>query len=380
MKLLIVGTYPLDEQYSLQGFANALLVGLRRHGIETRLLAPSIVLCQTKNAHSGVGKWLGHIDKLVLFPWRLRRAAQWADVVHLVDQGLAVYTRHLKNKPHLVTCNDLIAMRAARGDLPEWVMTGTSGIFQHLILKGLNHSQHIVCISNATRCDLLRLTSVIEDRTTVVYDCLFHDFQAKPNGDSQDILVALGLTSGCTFLLHVGRNVPTKNRIGVLKIFEELRNKFLMSELHLVMAGKPLSGELEDWIYNHELGEFIHVLPNLLTEEISALYRSALALIFPSFYEGFGLPIIEAQACACPVFTSDRAPMTEVGGEAAVYFDPSQPVTAAKIIADYLQDPEKIRGMREAGLDNAKRFNADDMYRGYIEVYKRVHEEVDAKP
>lgn len=375
MKLLIVATYPPDQQYSLSGFANALLTGLKHHGVETRLIAPAVIACRTNNAASGIGKWLGHLDKLVFFPMQLRRAAKWADVVHLVDHGLAIYTRHLQNKPHLVTCNDLIAMRAARGDLPEWAASGTASIFQTMILEGLNRCQHVVCISQATCSDLLRLTDVREDRTTVVPDSLFHDFQAMARAEFEPVLNKLGLEDGCKFLLHIGRNVPTKNRIGVLEIFEELRNRFSRRDLHLVMAGKPLSPDLQGWVQQYELGAVVHVLPNLEADEIRALYCSAQALVFPSFYEGFGLPIIEAQACACPVFTSNRAPMTEVGGKAAVYFDPAQPAIAAQIIAEHLQSPEKLNDMREAGLNNVKRFNPDEMFRGYIKVYNRVLEE-----
>ena len=85
--------------------------------------------------------------------------------------------------------------------------------------------------------------------------------------------------------------------------------------------------------------------------------------------EGFGLPIIEAQASGCPVFTSDRAPMTEVGGGGAVYFDPTDPDGAARVIAGNLADRDR---MVEAGYSNVKRFAPDLMLDAYMDVYRRL--------
>ena len=77
-------------------------------------------------------------------------------------------------------------------------------------------------------------------------------------------------------------------------------------------------------------------LTNITNEDLRALYSKATALLFPSLREGFGWPIIEAQACGCPVFTSDRVPMTEVGGDAAIYLDPTDPRPAPRLLLPIL--------------------------------------------
>jgi glycosyltransferase involved in cell wall biosynthesis len=104
-------------------------------------------------------------------------------------------------------------------------------------------------------------------------------------------------------------------------------------------------------------------------EQLCAIYSAAQALIFPSFYEGFGWPIIEAQACGCPVFTSNRAPMTEVGGTAAIYFDPLDEEKAAECVAKNLRDTKMIV---ESGFDNIQRFYFSCFKGKYESVYQSV--------
>jgi glycosyltransferase involved in cell wall biosynthesis len=99
------------------------------------------------------------------------------------------------------------------------------------------------------------------------------------------------------------------------------------------------------------------------------LYSHAAGLIFPSLQEGFGWPILEAQACGCPVFTSNRAPMTEVGGDAAVYFDPTNPQAAAQVIAAAMNRRNEIKML---GLRNVSRFSAEAMLDGYLASYQKA--------
>ena len=77
--------------------------------------------------HAGAAKWLGYVDKFALFPPELRRAMAWADLVHVCDQGNAMYMRYLQNKPHLLTCHDVLAIRSALGDVPEWLRARRAG-------------------------------------------------------------------------------------------------------------------------------------------------------------------------------------------------------------------------------------------------------------
>ncbi len=107
-------------------------------------------------------------------------------------------------------------------------------------------------------------------------------------------------------------------------------------------------------------------------EELRALYASASALVFPSLQEGFGWPVIEAQACGCPVFTSDLAPMNEIGGEGAVYVDPN---SGEQIAAAIEQAAPGFDEMRRLGLANATHYSSRQMASNYIAAYRRVFDQ-----
>ncbi len=367
MKVLLVGNYEPDQQRSMLGFAGALLAGLCERGIETRLLSPRRVVGRFGSPHAGLGKWLGYVDKFGLFPGQLRQALTWADVVHVCDHGNAMYAKYLQGIPHVVTCHDLLAMRAARGEIAGWPTGATGRLYQRLIFRGLRQARSVVCVSETTQKDLLDVTGLPESRTSVVYNGLYHAYSPMGAGEADVLLSGLGL--GPRFLLHVGGNQPYKNRLGLLKIYHALQRLDGFQDVPLALAGKPFTAEMRAFVGQHGLEGRAREMTGLTDAQLRALYSRAQALVFPSLFEGFGLPIIEAQSCGCPVFASDRAPMTEVGADAAVYFDPAQPEQAARVIANDLKNRER---MKTRGLENAGRFSTQRMLDGYLQAYARA--------
>jgi glycosyltransferase involved in cell wall biosynthesis len=104
-------------------------------------------------------------------------------------------------------------------------------------------------------------------------------------------------------------------------------------------------------------------------EQLRALYTGALALLFPSLEEGFGWPILEAQACGCPVITSARSPMMEIAGNAAIFIDPENPTGAAAAIASRMGDMDALR---EAGLANIRAYSPENMVDRWCEIYREL--------
>jgi glycosyltransferase involved in cell wall biosynthesis len=375
MKILLIGNYPADRQYSMQGFANALLNGFQAQGHDVRLLAPEVHLQRIGSPHAGIGKWLGYADKYLLFPPEMRRACRWADIVHICDQGNAIYLRFLKDFPHTITCHDLLAIRASLGELSGWT-TGRSGqIYQNLILQSLKYAGNIVCDSEATYQDTLRLTGIEPSRMSQIYVSLLQPYYPMPEAESAISMKALKIGSD-QFFFHVGGNQPYKNRLMVLRIFHAYRQKTGNTTYKLVLAGKKITPEMEEYITREGLADCVLERTDVTEEALRALYSRAACLIFPSLYEGFGLPVIEAQASGCPVFTSNRPPLTEVGGTGAVYFDPTDPDGAAQIIAENLPNRDR---MIEAGFANIPRFAPEIMLTRYLDVYQRIASGFQAK-
>jgi glycosyltransferase involved in cell wall biosynthesis len=369
MKVLLLANYLNDEQQSMQRFAALMERGLTQAGREVQVLRPPAYAGQLHPSPRGFGKWLGYIDKFGVFPQFLRSAVKWADVVHICDHSNSFYTKHLRSVPHIVTCHDLLAIRSALGEIPQKHTAWPGRQLQKLILKGLTEAQHIVCVSEATRRDLLRLVDIPESRVSRTYNSLNYPYSRMETHEASFRLRQLGIDPSHGLFLHVGGNQWYKNRLGVLRIFSILSKLSVGRSLQLVMVGKRWTSEMRQFVLEHGLGEATLELTGVAEEDLRALYSMASMMIFPSLQEGFGWPIIEAQACGCPVATSNRPPMNEVGGDAAIYIDPDNPESAAAAVQHALS---RIADIRELSLANAARFKVSAMIDSYLSLYDEV--------
>jgi glycosyltransferase involved in cell wall biosynthesis len=377
MRILLIANYLPDAQQSMRRFAGMLEAGFAKAGHEVRQLRPSVRAGSLARSESGV-KWLGYIDKLVLFPKVLREATEWAEIVHICDHSNSVYLKYIEGRPHVVTCHDLLAIRSAKGEisLPETRWSGRR--LQSMIVGGLRRARHIACVSDATRDDVLRMVhgaGAERREVTRIYNGLNYPYSPMDRNEAGSRLQGLGLAPDRPFVLHVGGNQWYKNRMGVLRIFAQLHKNADAGNLALVMVGKPYTEEMRRFVRSHALESAVVELLDVAEEDLRALYSSAELMLFPSLAEGFGWPIVEAQACGCPVAASNLAPMTEVGGDAAIYIDPMHPESAAREVALALKAGPALRlELREAGLRNAARFSTEVMIDTYLRLYERVAE------
>jgi glycosyltransferase involved in cell wall biosynthesis len=369
MRILLLGNYPFLKCYSMDKFAGVLNDQLRIAGHKVRLLKPKPFFGRMLPSTKGLGKWLGYLDRFLLFRALLKQAVDWAEVVHICDQANAVYIPWLYRKPHVVTCHDMLAIRSALNEIAEHT-TGPSGkVYQRWILTGLKQARHVVCVSKATSDDLLRLTGFDAARVSIVRNGLNYPY--RPMGKKLSVyhLEQIGLAGAEPFFMHVGSNEWNKNKEGLLRIFCQLNRLVAGKKWHLVLAGHSLTDDLRFLAQKIGISDRIREAPNVTNDQLRALYSSTEGLIFPSLAEGFGWPIIEAQACGCPVFTSDRPPMTEVGGNGAVYFDPLNETGAARMICNALQGKEVLR---KQGVWNAMKYSTGAMISDYVDCYRLV--------
>jgi glycosyltransferase involved in cell wall biosynthesis len=374
MKILLIGNYAKDHQFSMQKFSVCLEEALLAQGHEVRLCRPPAILGSPfESTVSGMAKWLSYIDKYLLFPFMLRNLAHWADIIHICDHSNAMYVNYISNYPHLVTCHDLMAVRNALGEFNDNNKISKTGLLlQKWILKGLQASSNIVSDSNATHQDVMRLANHASENATVIHIGLNYPFNPVAKEPALTMLAKYGITENMHFLLHVGGNQWYKNRKGLLAIYNQIIQQKPDADLKLVMAGKALTDELHQLIQQYGLQEKVIVLIEPSTEELCALYSLATAFIFPSLCEGFGWPIIEAQACNTLVFTSNREPMTEVGGDAAIYIDPDVPDQAASIIIDGLGNKHLINKIVHATSSNLSKFSIELMVQRYLSLYQGI--------
>jgi glycosyltransferase involved in cell wall biosynthesis len=342
---------------------------LKARGIQVTLLRPLPFFSRLTRRPS-LNKYLGYLDQFLLFPPRLRRLARDHDLVHILDHSNSMYLRSVRGRPNLITCHDVLAIRAARGEFQE-SPTGWSGrLLQRWILSGLRAARHVACDSQKTASDLKVLTGETGSHLRVVNLAVNWNYRpgmSLPSG----LVERLGLKPGQSYFLHVGGNQWYKNRLGVLRIFARLSAMEEFSSAVLVLAGKQWTAAMRTLIREEQLDGCVVEARNVTNEELQALYCNALALLFPSLEEGFGWPILEGQACGCPVVTTDRPPMSEVAGEAAILIDPADPKGAAEAIALGLQGRE---GLRIAGFLNLRRFDEEAIADRYCAFYEAILE------
>lgn len=368
MKVLLVGNYEFDGSTSMKIWAATLHRELRQEGIDVALIAPRPVLGKLKPSAHGIGKWLGYIDRFLLFPRELRAAASRADLVHICDHGGAMYAPLVAGKPCVVTCHDMIAVRAARGELPEMRSSIFGKILQRWICSGLRRATRVVCVSRATFEDVRRILNTSENLCAIL-NALNYPFQPLPNDEIEKRLAFFG-DPHPPFVLHLGSNLAYKNREGVLRVFA---NAVRQTDLRLVIAGDPLNVDLCRQARALRIGHRIVQITSPDAPTIEALYNHALCLLFPSRYEGFGWPPIEAQACGCPVVASRISPFTETLGQSAALYPLEDEAGMADAICKLASDDNYRTELCQSGFDNIRsRFLTKRMIGEYRSLYREL--------
>jgi glycosyltransferase involved in cell wall biosynthesis len=367
--VLLIGSYPPDQWQSMLRFGQMMLDGLRAGGIDARLIRPPAVFGRFCLFGATAAKWLGYIDKFILFQWSLRRnlAARPA-LVHICDHSDATHARAAARFPLVITCHDLFAVRGALGENPEHKPGFTGRILQRWILRGLRRADLIACISSVTAQDVQRL--VVRDnarpQVAVVPLGLNYPFRKLAPAETRERLAKVqDVDLSIPFALHVGTNTPRKNRDGVLRIFARTKDKW---NGRLVFVGELLNTELEALARNFAIFDRVVQIENADSELLEALYSSAVGLLYPSRFEGFGWPVIEAHACGCPVVCSNSGPLPEVAGAGGLFHDVDDEERFAEDLLR-LNNPEERARWSAKALENAKRFSAARMIAQYRDLY-----------
>jgi glycosyltransferase involved in cell wall biosynthesis len=219
----------------------------------------------------------------------------------------------------------------------------------------------LITVSEFSRRQIIDRFSVEEDRVFAIAHGV-----TQGNG-------AACLKADPPFLLFVGILENRKNLVRLVEAFRLLRERRRIPH-RLVLAGKSGHGweDIRAAIEKQGIGNSVDVPGYVSNEEIARLYRSAEVFVFPSVYEGFGLPVLEAMACGTPVACSNATSLPEVGGDAVVYFDPHSVEEMASAIERVIDSPSLRAELREKGLRQAAKFTWEECARKHVEVYRRV--------
>jgi glycosyltransferase involved in cell wall biosynthesis len=376
--VILLGNYPLDRQQSMLRFADLVRGRLERMGYDVETVAPGGVLGHLAGK-GALAKWLGHVDKYILFPFGLggrllavaHKYPHRKIVVHVCDHSNSVYVRRARRHfPILVTCHDLLAVRGALGEDVHCPVSGFGKRLQTAILRGLKKATYVACVSRATRNDLIRLGGEgMADRSEHVPLGLNYPYRPLPRDQAFEKLQQASLETLLDgYILHVGSSHERKNRPALLYAVAKIKDAWPGK---IVFAGESVTPAERDLASSLGLDDRLIGITNPDNETLLALYNAAHALVFMSWAEGFGWPILEAQACGCPVICSDRTSVPEVAGPGALVREPEDYAGIAEDI-QRLNNPSFRNSLIAQGTTNAESYTIDRMMSAYDAIYRRI--------
>jgi glycosyltransferase involved in cell wall biosynthesis len=332
-----------------------------------------------------LAKWAGYIDQYFFFPFQARKSLKSVppDTVFVFcDQALGPWVPLVKERPHVVHVHDLLALRSALGDIEENPTSWTGRIYQRYIRRGFKHARHFISVSQKTHDDLQEFGQVTPVSSDVVYNSLNYPYSPLEPRVAQQILEEGGFpVSPNGFLLHLGGNQWYKNQRGLLALYGQYA-ELEQSPLPLYcVSPKPTSAEALLALSTLNPKGRVVFLQNVSNRTLQAAYSSAKAFLFPSLEEGFGWPLIEAQACGCPVLTTRERPMTEVAGPEAFYISRLRmsddirtwAAAGAATLRDLLAESEEQARLRsQRGVRWANDFDPERSIHQYLHIYGRV--------
>ena len=380
MKICYIANYGPDRQESMNRFASWLDRTMRDKGLEAEIIRPKVIMIYLVGGKTPLAKWLGYLDKFVLFPlylrWYSRLRRNKGMLYHVVDHSNALYANCLPPDRTLLTCHDVLAIRGGLGDSEAYCKASSTGkILQRWILKHLQKCPHIVFVSEATHDDYCNLPSLgkrnVSQLRNVVYNGLNQPFCKIEEQEANVRLEQSNLSIKRPFFFHIGSSLPRKNRAGILYAFR----KFLQHhpDYQMVFAGAQFSQNEQETIGNlsFQPNDVIHI-GRVSHEVLNALYSLAEGFVFPSFSEGFGWPVIEAQSCGCPVIYGNRTSLPEIAGEGGIACDPASHESICSAFL-HLTDSKTRARLTQKGYFNTERFDPQVTSDRYLELYRNKY-------
>ena len=268
----------------------------------------------------------------------------------------------------VVSIHDLIHLR-----FPQYFSTAQRAYARFMLGHASRHAGAVITSSGNTRADLIDLFNIAEERVKVVHLGISEKFRPIEKEHVERFRKEYALAA--PFLLFVGNVKPHKNLATLLLAFSRVQPRY--PDLRLVfVGGKCLQDQaLADLAGQLGITEFIRDLGRIKEDDVLRAYNAAEMLVFPSLYEGFGFPVVEAMACGTPTVVSTGGSLLEVAGDASLLCDPSAPDSFVEAIEILLTDSGRRASLVKRGIERAKRFSWHETAAQTLKVYQEVLEQ-----
>jgi glycosyltransferase involved in cell wall biosynthesis len=302
------------------------------------------------------------IREQIHVPWVLRR--ERPDLYHAPHYVL----------PAAISCSSVVTIHdCIHLMFPQYLPNRMAYAYARAQMWTAAHrSDCILTVSDASKRDILHLFNISPEKIVVVYNAIDAHFSVTPPPDAV-ARVRERYQLDHRFVLYVGNIKPHKNLVRLIEAFSELRTGEL-EDVKLLIIGDEISKlpALRHAVHRHKLHKHVRFLGYVPDDQLTVLYRLAAVFVFPSLYEGFGLPPLEAMASGTPVVVSNVSSLPEVVGDAAVLVDPHDIDSIVDGLRSVLTNPARAEDMRRKGLERAGEFSWERSVARTLEVYRRV--------
>lgn len=314
--------------------------GMQRYALEvSRRLQRHIDPVQPGRTLRGVP---GHLWEQFYLPIAVRGRLLWSPN----NTGPIAVSRHV------CTIHDLIPL-----DRPDWFNPRFAAWYRWLMPKLAERLQHVIAVSQFTKERVIELLKVPEDRITVIPNGVDPRFTPRPAEEVAQVCAAFGLRPR-SYVLCVGSLEPRKNLHRLIEAWNKI-HRDIPADIDLVVAGAQGNALVFRAVALNALPPRIRFTGYVSEEQLPALYSGALLFVYPSLYEGFGLPPLEAMACGTPVLTSSGSSLEEVVGNAAILVNPGKVNAIADGILSVVRDSSLPETLRRAGLARVRHLTWD---------------------
>ncbi len=265
--------------------------------------------------------------------------------------------------PSVLTIHDVIYMR-----FPQFYKKADRMIYRFHTSSGCRRATKILAISHQSKNDLIQYFGIDPDKIVVIHQSCDKRFYVRVDeAQKNDIRLKYNLPE--KFILSVGTIEQRKNQLSILKgvVLEQL-------DIPVVLLGKPTEykKELDEYIIENGIRQQLIFLHSTNFADLHTIYQMAEIMVYPSLFEGFGLPVLEAQASGCAVITSNTSSLPEAGGEGALYVDPTNSAEIGKAIRKILSDNNLKEELIQKGNSNALLFQDQVVAGKLMELYKSL--------
>ncbi|MCP8316132.1 MAG: glycosyltransferase family 4 protein [archaeon] len=352
----------------------------KSHGMKVRLVCtdplirdPDVIILNKKSIFP-----LNHFLNYFVNPTRIPRGY---DVYHVTTQSIGIFAKF--NRPSIVTVHDvsIFVDKKIMQPAPSFLSPKTKKVYENAFFNSIyyrfakksseasKYADKIICQSNFTKKELIKYLRVPSNKISVIYTAVDHN-RFKPR-NKEDARLLLNLPQDYTLLLNVGDEGRRKNITAIIQALSLLVSTKKMNKILLIRIGEKRE-VTQTLIRDLKVDDKVVYYTGVSKEIFPYFYNASDLLLYPSFYEGFGLPPLEAMASGCPVIASDRSAIPEIVQDGGVLIPPTDVELLANTILECLENRNLMRELVERGLNRALDFSFDKCAHNLFEEYERT--------